>query len=102
MDGILTREPNQTLNRLTSMNYLKTLAALTFALVFCPVLTSAQTIISSLPYTITTAGTYVLNQTLYYPSGAGIAILVKAPDVTINLNGYAIINTADQTSAALH
>jgi hypothetical protein len=80
------------------MNYLKTLAALAFALVFCPAPGSAQTIIGSLPYSITTAGTYVLNQTLSFPSGSGIAILVKASNVTINLNGYAITNTSDQTT----
>ena len=33
------------------MNYLKTLVALAFALVFCPAPGSAQTIIGSLPYT---------------------------------------------------
>jgi len=79
------------------MNYLKTLAALTFALVFCPAPGSAQTIIGSLPYTITAAGTYVLNQPLSYASGSGIAILVKANNVTINLNGNTIANTSDQT-----
>jgi hypothetical protein len=80
------------------MNYRKTIAALTFALVFCPVLVSAQTVISSLPYVITAPGIYVLNQTLTYPSGSGIAITIKAPDVTLNLNGNAIINTSDQTT----
>jgi Right handed beta helix region len=61
-------------------------------------LSSAQTIIGSLPYTINIPGTYVLNQSLSYPSGSGIAITVKAPNVTINLGGNAIINTSDQTT----
>jgi hypothetical protein len=79
------------------MNYLKTLAALAFALIFCQSLCSAQTIIGSLPYTITTSGTYLLNQSLTYSSGSSIAIRVKASDVIINLNGYSITNTFDQT-----
>jgi hypothetical protein len=80
------------------MNSLKTLAALAFALVFYPAPGPAQTIIGSLPYPITTAGTYVLNESLSYPSAGGIAITVKASNVTINLNGHAITNTSDPTT----
>ena len=54
--------------------------------------------ISSLPYMITTAGVYVLNQSLSYSAGSGIAITVKASNVTINLNGYGITNTSNQTT----
>jgi parallel beta-helix repeat protein len=76
------------------MNYLKPLVAL----IISATLSSAQTVITSLPYTISSAGTYLLNQTLYYPSGSGNAITVAASNVTLNLNGYGIINTANQTT----
>jgi hypothetical protein len=81
------------------MKYLKTLAALSGALVLSSVLSSAQTVISSLPYTISTAGVYVLNQSLHYPSATGNAITISASNVTINLNGYGIINTATQNGS---
>jgi hypothetical protein len=79
------------------MKYPTTIATLTFALVFSAALSSAQTVITSLPYTINTAGVYTLNQSLHYPSGSGNAITVTASNVTINLNGYGITNTSDQT-----
>src|SRR5258708_2479798 len=79
------------------MNRLKVATAITVGLVFVHVRGSAQTAISSLPYTIDAAGVYVLNQSLRYPFGTGNAITVKATNVTINLNGYGISNTSDQT-----
>ncbi len=79
------------------MKYSRTLATFTLALVFSAALSSAQTVITSLPYTINTPGVYVLNQSLHYPSGSGNAITVTASNVTINLNGYGITNTSDQT-----
>jgi hypothetical protein len=82
------------------MNTLKVLAAFTVALVFGPAPGPAQTVITSLPYTISTAGVYVLNQPLSYPSGTGNAITVKASNVTISLNGYGITNTSDQTKTS--
>jgi hypothetical protein len=91
-------EPVKTSRKPKSMNSLKSLAALTIALLISATLSSAQTIIASLPYTISTAGVYVLDQSLSYSSGSGIAITVKASNVTINLNGYGITNTSDQTT----
>jgi hypothetical protein len=79
------------------MNYLKTLAALTVTLAFSAELSSAQTIITTLPYTISTPGIYALSHPLAYSSLSGNAISVMASNVTINLNGYGITNTADQT-----
>jgi len=51
----------------SSMNTLKVFAEFTVALVFGPALGPAQTVIASLPYTISTTGVYVLNQPLSYP-----------------------------------
>jgi hypothetical protein len=82
------------------MNYLKTVAALSIALAFTSTLSSAQTVISSLPYTISTAGVYVLNKTLHYPSGTGNAITITASNVILNLGGFGIINTSDQTTTS--
>jgi hypothetical protein len=82
------------------MNYLKTVAALSIALAFTSTLSSAQTVISSLPYTISTAGVYVLNQTLHYPTGTGNAITITASNVILNLGGFGIINTSDQTKTS--
>jgi hypothetical protein len=76
------------------MKYLKPL----IALIISATLSSAQTVITSLPYTISSAGTYLLNQTLHYPLGSGNAITVTASNVTLDLNGYGIINTATQTT----
>ncbi len=81
------------------MKHLKTIAAFSVALIFSPALSSAQTVISSLPYTISTAGVYVLNQSFSYPSGSGAAITIKASNVTLNLNGHGITNTAAQNSS---
>jgi Right handed beta helix region len=80
------------------MKHLKTIAAFSLSLIFGPALSSAQTVITSLPYTISIPGIYVLDQSLHYASGSGNAITVTASNVTINLNGYGIINTADQTT----
>jgi hypothetical protein len=82
------------------MNHLKTVAALSIAFAFTSTLSSAQTVISSLPYTVSTAGVYVLNQTLHYPSGTGNAITITASNVILNLGGFGIINTSDQTKTS--
>jgi hypothetical protein len=96
MEGILFLS-NPVTTHTASMKYSRTLATFTFALVFSAALSSAQTVITSLPYTINTPGVYVLNQSLHYTSGSGNAITVTASNVTINLNGYGITNTSDQT-----
>jgi hypothetical protein len=79
------------------MNALKTVVAPALVLIFSSTLSSAQIIISSVPYTINTPGAYILTQSLHYTPGSGNAITVTASNVTINLNGYGIINTSDQT-----
>jgi hypothetical protein len=52
----------------------------------------AQTRITSLPYTITTSGTYVLDSSLDYNSSSAVAIQINAPNVTVDLNGNSINN----------
>ena len=48
-----------------------------------------RTPISSVPFTITTPGSYYLTTNLYSPSGNGIT--VSANDVTIDLYGFALV-----------
>jgi len=54
---------------------------------YTPPSTSGATLISSLPYKITTSGNYYLNSDL---SSAGVGIAVLASNVDINLNGHTI------------
>lgn len=49
----------------------------------------AQTVITSVPHTIKSSGTYILSKDLIY-SGKGKAILVQAADVTIDLQGFTL------------
>ncbi len=49
---------------------------------------TAQTVINSLPYTITTAGEYVLGSNLSSPLTSGNLITVNASNVTLDLQGH--------------
>jgi hypothetical protein len=80
------------------MNYRKALVTLSFALAFSPGPSPAVTVITSLPHTINAPGVFVLKQSLSYSSGTGNAISVAASNVTIDLSGYTITNTADQST----
>ena len=62
------------------------------ALVLVATMTQAQTRITSLPYTITSPGTYVLDLSLDYNSSSGAAIQINASNVTVDLDGNSIIN----------
>lgn len=54
-------------------------------------LASAATTISSLPYNITSSGTYVLGANLTLPASAsGSAIRIQASNVTLDLNGFCL------------
>ncbi|MDC0358857.1 hypothetical protein OAO01_08580 [Oligoflexia bacterium] len=59
------------------------------------------TIISSLPYGIYTPGTYILNQNHSANFAEWEAISVNADDVTIDLQGYTIQNTAGTGTRAV-
>ena len=63
------------------------LAALTLLL---PALTRAQTVINSLPYTISTPGDYVLGGNLSYNAASGNAITFAVGNVTLEFNGHFI------------
>ena len=60
--------------------------------VLAPLRGHAQTRIPSLPYTITTSGTYILDGSLYYNSSSGVAIQINTSNVTVDLNGNSINN----------
>ena len=60
--------------------------------VLAPLHGYAQTRITSLPYTITTSGTYVLDGSLDYNSSSAVAIQINASNVTVDLNGNSINN----------
>lgn len=51
---------------------------------------SAPTVISSVPYTITNTGTYVLGTDLDYSLGSGNAIFIDIGNVTLDLNKHAL------------
>jgi hypothetical protein len=51
-----------------------------------------QTVINSIPYTISAPGNYVLGASLTYSSKTGTAITVNAHNVTIDLNGHYLYN----------
>ena len=56
-----------------------------------------QTLIFSLPYTISMDGTYKLAHDLTYSAALGNAIIVNASNVTIDLNGYQLVATASNS-----
>lgn len=60
--------------------------------ILAPLRGHAQTRITSLPYTITTSGTYVLDGSLDYNSSSAVAIQINASNVTVDLNGNSINN----------
>src|SRR5258708_8013512 len=64
------------------------LAGLFFVL--APLRGHAQTRITSLPYTITTSGTYVLDGSLDYNSSSAVAIQINAANLTVHLNRNSI------------
>jgi hypothetical protein len=57
-----------------------------------------QTIINSLPYTITAPGTYVLGFNLIYSSAAGAAIQIFSSNVTLDLGGHYLYYPGTPTS----
>jgi Right handed beta helix region len=76
--------------------------ALLIATAFFPLASSAQTVINSLPYVITQGGLYVLNSSMDYPGNSpdSPAIMVNAPGVTIDLQGFYISNLSAGASTS--
>src|SRR5260221_11134359 len=60
--------------------------------VLAPLRGHAQTRITSLPYTITTSGTYVLDGSLDYNSSSAVAVQIKAANLNGDLNVKSINN----------
>jgi hypothetical protein len=67
------------------------IAILGATLSFLSAASYAQTPISSVPYTITAPGKYILSNDLLYSGESGNAITVNTSNVTINLNGFYIV-----------
>lgn len=74
---------------------------LLIALLCAPAITRAVTVITSLPYTITTSGEYELKNNLTANGTNGIG--VNASNVSINLAGYTItgVQTSGQTGISV-
>ena len=59
---------------------------------------SAQTVITSAPYTISASGQYILGGNLAY-SGAGATITISAPNVVLDLNNYFVAGPGNAAAA---
>jgi len=68
------------------------------SLVFAAVC-SAQTTITSLPYTISSSGMYLLASDLQFPLGSGDAITVNASNVTIDFGGHSLSTPTHKTTS---
>ena len=58
-----------------------------------------ETTITSVPYTITAQGRYILGNDLLYSAANGNAITVKTNNVTIDLNGHILHNLTSNNGA---
>lgn len=76
----------------SSMKAIRAICISLAALLLLTVVGHTQTVINSLPYTITASGTYVLGTNLTYSSTTGTAITVNQHNVTIDLNGHYLYN----------
>lgn len=79
------------MKRLHSLTLAATLALLSAA-------SYGQTLISSVPYTITSPGTYVLANNFSYGSATGAAITINSANVTLNFNGHFLASTTASPS----
>jgi hypothetical protein len=75
---------------------MKRLHSLTFAaaLALLSVASYGQTLISSVPYTITSPGTYVLANNFSYASATGAAITINSANVVLDFGGHFLASTA--------
>jgi hypothetical protein len=81
------------MNKLPPCSLLAALALLTVA-------SYGQTVINSVPFTITQPGKYILKSDLTLPPGRIAAISVEASDVNINLNQFSLIGSANVRATA--
>jgi hypothetical protein len=61
----------------------------------------AQTTITTLPYTITSPGVYMLGANLTNSANAAAAITIQASDVTLDLDGFYLIGNGQNGTAIL-
>ena len=81
------------MNKLPPGSLLAALALLTVA-------SYGQTVINSVPFTITQPGKYILKSDLTLQPGRIAAISVEASDVNIDLNSFSLLGSADVRAAA--
>lgn len=61
----------------------------------------ARTPIESLPFTISTPGSYYFTKNLQFTTTPGHAITITSPNVTLDLNGFALSSIASVTGRAI-
>ena len=83
-----------------TMKTIRSLCISIAALLLLTAVAHTQTVINSIPYTITAPGNYVLGASLTFSPLTGNAITVNAHNVTIDLNGHYLYNPAFGTNTA--
>ena len=81
---------------------LSALLPLVFLLLASTIVGSAQTVINSLPYTISAAGDYVLGSNLNSSQTSGALITVNASNVTIDLQGHYLLGPASYSNQVVY
>src|ERR1700730_469172 len=82
------------------MKLIRSLCTFAAALLLLTIVGHTQTVINSVPYTITAPGNYVLGASLTFSPASGNAISVNAHNVTIDLNGHYLYNPAFAANSA--
>ena len=82
------------------MKMIRSLCTFAAALLLLTIVGHTQTVINSVPYTITAPGNYVLGASLTFSPASGNAISVNAHNVTIDLNGHYLYNPAFAANSA--
>lgn len=76
------------------MNKLQSLFIGMAIAVLLPLSAHSQTPITSVPFTISTPGNYIVPNELFYPSPGGTAITINTPNVTIDFAGHFLFCSA--------
>lgn len=71
------------------------------AIYYVPNLSTTGTLITQLPYVITTPGNYKLGNHLTYTPSNGSAIEIQADDVTLDLKGFTLRGSAGSSTQAM-
>jgi hypothetical protein len=81
--------------KLSLLNGNGRLMATLATVLFAPALAGAATVIDHVPYTITAPGEYVLQSNL--TANQTVGITVQAADVVINLNGFTLAQSQEDS-----